>query len=130
MRISDWSSDVCSSDLQLAGEFMDLPGAGAHESGAAEDLELCSFAWLSDRAHAQLHEQFLAVGDQVSRLFQPLRALRPGLTAVAPVCSLGRLHGSRYGAVASALEGRSQIAAPGRSEGHTSELQSLMRISY
>src|SRR3546814_5763269 len=118
---------------------MDLPGAGAHESGAAEDLELCSFAWLSDRAHAQLHEQFLAVGDQVSRLFQPLRALRPGLTAVAPVCSLGRLHGSRYGAVASALEGRSQIAAPGiddfqrgsgRSEEHTSELQSLTRNSY
>src|SRR3546814_13529255 len=67
---------------QLAGEFMDLPGAGAHESGAAEDLELCSFAWLSDRAHAQLHEQFLAVGDQVSRLFQPLRALRPGLTEI------------------------------------------------
>src|SRR3546814_2487838 len=106
---------------QLAGEFMDLPGAGAHESGAAEDLELCRFAWLSDRAHAQLHEQFLAVGAQVSRLFQPLRAHRPGLPAVAPVCSLGPLNVGRYGAVASALE---------RSEEHTSELQSLMRISY
>src|SRR3546814_17614311 len=91
---------------------MDLPGAGAHESGAAEDLELCSFAWLSDRAHAQLHEQFLAVGDQVSRLFPPLRALRPGLTAVAPVCILARLHGRRSGSVASALECRSIFASP------------------
>src|SRR3546814_1028854 len=31
MRISDWSSDVCSSDLRLADHIVDIaPGAGVH----------------------------------------------------------------------------------------------------
>src|SRR3546814_14920963 len=34
MRISDWSSDVCSSDLGLAGDFDGLVAGGKHPFGA------------------------------------------------------------------------------------------------
>src|SRR3546814_8201674 len=37
MRISDWSSDVCSSDLRIAGLGVDQPGGGvADRHGKAE----------------------------------------------------------------------------------------------
>src|SRR3546814_6816212 len=92
MRISDWSSDVCSSDLpgersldqrQLVGILMARPGA--REKGGRCRL----------RAARQL-----GVG-----LFASPRL------------------------VADAAE-RDAAAAVRRSEEHTSELQSLMRISY
>src|SRR3546814_4224291 len=91
MRISDWSSDVCSSDLQH-GEPQ--PGgnlADQRRIGAAEDVaheQQCA-----DRRHC--------CGDEHHR--------------VAPQLARVELD-----------EG----LADRRSEEHTSELQSLMRISY
>src|SRR3546814_9726927 len=86
MRISDWSSDVCSSDLRAA----------AHAGGTCAALPLPVEC---DRCRTGL-------GSRVSRSSIPLVA----------VCARGGLPMVR--------------AAPERSEEHTSELQSLMRISY
>src|SRR3546814_7076251 len=86
MRISDWSSDVCSSDLQRA----------SHASGKPEDTTLMRCCALFMRCCAALSDP----GQQ--RL--PHRFLGPGADHHADVA--------------------------GRSEEHTSELQSLMRTSY
>src|SRR3546814_8729880 len=95
MRISDWSSDVCSSDLRLA-------------------------------IRPRLHEEAVACG---------------GVAVIGRIENLPlkieakRLDGFQPGAEIRALLALDRFAGPGvdrspRSEEHTSELQSLMRISY
>src|SRR3546814_4370952 len=113
MRISDWSSDVCSSDLDDRGRFALPP----------ELLTACPVLGpvppLDDPLGARL-----AGG----RIFEPTGAhveADPSTFATAPVLERtgwwmsDRLDGGRDG----------QIWRT-RSEEHTSELQSLMRISY
>src|SRR3546814_6279977 len=92
MRISDWSSDVCSSDL---------PGAGF--SGRPDKL-----AMLPRRCARLAGDAGAALGAAATR-----RAARRNLPA------RGR-----------ALYGLLSLRGMERSEEHTSELQSLMRISY
>src|SRR3546814_6224390 len=93
MRISDWSSDVCSSDLAvlmaLAGDMMLLPNAAIAEVVARESVQpdVRLPAWLAG---------FIEWNSR--RL---------------PVLRFEVLNGGVM-----------------RSEEHTSELQSLMRISY
>src|SRR3546814_1563264 len=95
MRISDWSSDVCSSDLRVVG-LVEL------------DLDLRAL----DRE----------AGEQTG---QHLRAdALDGADPQAPSRAGG--HGVDVGQRA-AERGED---GPCRSEEHTSELQSLMRISY
>src|SRR3546814_7026171 len=89
MRISDWSSDVCSSDL--------ADGQGARVHGGLS---------------VQLHRAASVARD---------RARRPGRMA-EPCGRAADLSGARR---AAAL-----LPLGFRSEEHTSELQSLMRISY
>src|SRR3546814_7194218 len=98
MRISDWSSDLCSSDLA---------GLGADGALRVGDVvgELHLLAELEHR---------LGVLDDLG--IQGLRHL---------VATLDRVVG-REAAGIGAHQDRVQI----RSEEHTSELQSLMRISY
>src|SRR3546814_10504599 len=100
MRISDWSSDVCSSDLVAAAldeEAGDAAGAEQREGGVERDM---------------------AVG--VGRHLRHLDAGLPiGLEAGRLVALVG--HQQRR------VLGRARHQ---RSEEHTSELQSLMRISY
>src|SRR3546814_7404282 len=109
MRISDWSSDVCSSDLALLLPFLLRAGRGC----------------LATR-HPVKH------------------GIRAVAGAVAMVCSfyaVGRLHLADFTALsftqplfvtvlAVALLGDVVRWRRWRSEEHTSELQSLMRISY
>src|SRR3546814_5998037 len=112
MRISDWSSDVCSSDL-IANDrpFVLLAGPCAIES----------------RDHAlEVAEVLVAV---CGRAGVPLiykssfdKANRTSVTA-------GRGIGMTAGLEILA-EVRERFGCPVRSEEHTSELQSLMRISY
>src|SRR3546814_7424795 len=81
MRISDWSSDVCSSDLIFA------------------------------RFRREIHARYPFVSSEVET---PLGGARP--------------HG-----ISTSLDANGKGRRPGifvRSEEHTSELQSLMRISY
>src|SRR3546814_3360903 len=111
MRISDWSSDVCSSDLLGSGVF--------------------------DRRRQEL-------GDQLAQLFYAYRrharavasAARHGADAEQPRL---RFPGRRMEGPASPPEkaaggehrmDRFRRDVHQRSEEHTSELQSLMRISY
>src|SRR3546814_7478408 len=108
MRISDWSSDVFSSDLlyRICRETC-RPATGRRQFSA--DMV---FAGKS-------HEQICLCGDR-QRYHHPLAAIC--LSAFA-------------GDVGTALHFRhighaTHIAPILRSEEHTSELQSLMRISY
>src|SRR3546814_1573442 len=97
MRISDWSSDVCSSDL--------LGGLGAE--GEREDLVA-----EADAEHPQSARQ---------HLLHRRHRVDAGRRRIArPV---GEEHAVR-------LVGEDGLGGGIRSEEHTSELQSLMRISY
>src|SRR3546814_7151299 len=103
MRISDWSSDVCSSDLFL------VEGGGV--------LDRVEFAVDADAGEAGLLplRQFLAI-------FALAAADHRGEEIEAG--AFGELHHA-VDHLADRLR-----AAGERSEEHTSELQSLMRISY
>src|SRR3546814_1574360 len=103
MRISDWSSDVCSSDLP--GDF--------------------AAAILAQLGHRPLHPG-LATPDAVPDPNPPAQPAQHQRHAGAPA------EGPRALAAAGGVLGRDHVpeGLPGRSEEHTSELQSLMRISY
>src|SRR3546814_2569255 len=103
MRISDWSSDVCSSDLATVDR----------NNGAPAWTRRLAFV----AASAAMPAALLALGlHGADMLGQPPSAL---LTP-APWSA----------ATASSFMATALLAALARSEEHTSELQSLMRISY
>src|SRR3546814_7988429 len=108
MRSSDWSSDVCSSDLERAADVVEQRGAGGDRgsghgglAGVDGDLHALGGQCLDDRDDAA---ELLLITDRCS-------AGPRGLAAhVDPVGTFG-----------------GELA---RSEEHTSELQSPMRTSY
>src|SRR3546814_1730348 len=107
MRFSDWSSDVCSSDLQSLHFF--LPDQGRRARA------LC---------HARLRDGGARAGFRFGRA--PQRKLEIAAVAhhhfsVALTC---RDRGLAY------RHGRDRRGGASRSEEHTSELRSLIRISY
>src|SRR3546814_4617209 len=106
MRISDWSSDVCSSDLILVQLVAHI---GAHDHAI--------IARRSARERRRQAERISAIG--IEDAAEILAAEQ--LVAHIP-CRVAR-QVKRVGPAA-----RSYDVA--RSEEHTSELQSLMRISY
>src|SRR3546814_4958692 len=115
MRISDWSSDVCSSDLNgfdfTALVAHDEPRVGGRVGGKAARHLLARR--IADHHGVAALEAPLDGGD-------PRRQQRLAL--------LQRLEGA---GVDPETADRLQTAGnPARSEEHTSELQSLMRISY
>src|SRR3546814_5859207 len=131
MRISDWSSDVCSSDLSADGiaapSFRSVLRAVAADVFAHRSLVLGKRLreHMLAAAVADRHEkQCVTVGRMRDRL-QLMRADhrdRRRRQAVAGVGVVGRV-GEQVG-----LAQVARVRA--RSEEHTSELQSLMRISY
>src|SRR3546814_10477283 len=99
MRISDWSSDVCSSDLCRRSPWP----AGWREYScssleALPHLDCCHGSWFTPASVCQTWRKSVAACRQVAS------GSRPYHPKPAPT--------------------------PTRSEEHTSELQSLMRISY
>src|SRR3546814_2929067 len=110
MRISDWSSDVCSSDLAVAqrvkledaGEPLDLGAADARRLG----IGMGHAGGIDVALHRVVEraEEALLIDERVA-LLGFLDRDQLGLQAQDPCLAL-------------------------RSEEHTSELQSLMRISY
>src|SRR3546814_7790695 len=107
MRISDWSSDVCSSDLREVRPVTRLGG-----EREAADLGVVGFAEIIPQALPgfQRVDRHGAVAGLI-RIGQPDQ----------PVLVVG---GAAW------VRQRSLLEQHGRSEEHTSELQSLMRISY
>src|SRR3546814_9095735 len=99
MRISDWSSDVCSSDLV------------GHREDDRRRRHLLDHLGLECAGGGQAEEDVGA------------------LQRLGQVACLGR-HGVRRFPLVHALGAALIDGALARSEEHTSELQSLMRISY
>src|SRR3546814_2628930 len=115
MRISDWSSDVCSSDLSTTSTGP-TPMSAREADFAADDGVL--HADLSDGS--RLDGAGIGVEhDQVGQLARLDRALHVLLEAEPRGVA---------GVAAKRLGGGDPLL--GRSEEPTSELQSLMRISY
>src|SRR3546814_5064173 len=113
MRISDWSSDVCSSDLLPVGRAVRGEVRAQHEGLRAVAPVLVGRAGLrigQVERHAGACVQCGEVFRQAAR--------------VLPVQADGRFNRAQ---VVDAVFVDAQLA---RSEEHTSELQSLMRISY
>src|SRR3546814_9512713 len=128
MRISDWSSDVCSSDL---GEATDNISARRifRPSGAEE------FAADGHFSEKLLHTNACSRGKCGRPLLHHLPIVdysRPAITVRLPAFDAkARNAGNRW----QRLSAKTQCnhifnCIIGRSEEHTSELQSLMRISY
>src|SRR3546814_5099314 len=112
MRISDWSSDVCSSDL-------------VREAGWVQRRHKAKFALDRMRGRQQLSEWLSTKHIAFARRINPVG--RVGLTArkLLQGCQPGE---ARHYALQPAFKnGLVEVAHP-RSEAHTSELQSLMRI--
>src|SRR3546814_1203131 len=119
MRISDWSSDVCSSDLQLRRH-----GARAvdrRERGTS--LAVRAAAARSYRAGADRGVAGDAAGARGERR-RPWRISNDGGRTVNERVIRGRI--DRSGALVSA---DAPLLRLQRSEEHTSDLQTLMRIS-
>src|SRR3546814_1928160 len=102
MRISDWSSDVCSSDLShieaRCATFRTSTGAVDPETVAITNTRPC--ASTMPKHHSRSYGTYTVWASGKSA------ALAPGAAA------------------------HQDTTMPERSEEHTSELQSLMRISY
>src|SRR3546814_1748591 len=126
MRISDWSSDVCSSDLifvlDAVGEVnpvRQLPDRRLEDvCGRRRTM------WLEPATVEPEQRGFLlAAGDRNAELVfagEAQRGLREALQQLLNRRLVQRL----------AVDGDVAMACAIRSEEHTSELQSLMRISY
>src|SRR3546814_1364543 len=115
MRISDWSSDVCSSDL-VAGE------AGVeHEAGIGEVLDL-----LLRRQQGLLRNAGYRAGLHVELHLLVHQNIHRGGRGAQLLEVTGLHHAQGPGA----REVGEEEVVLHRSEEHTSELQSLMRISY
>src|SRR3546814_9839156 len=121
MRISDWSSDVCSSDLAQAKiAQVKLPAGYYLEWGGQFE----NLAAASKRLSIVVPLCFLAI---FGLLYMALGGFGRA-AAVFLAVPLG-LAGGVFTLVLTGIN-FSVSAAVGRSEEHTSELQSLMRISY
>src|SRR3546814_10782042 len=99
MRISDWSSDVCSSDLELP------------DPAPPPDLAI-----QQAQQQAWLRQAMLSLPPRCRQVFVLVRIDGLSQGEVARRCGISVKTVEKHLAV--------------RSEEHTSELQSLMRISY
>src|SRR3546814_6961675 len=153
MRISDWRSDVCSSDLMMLSESQERmlmvlqPGKESLARGIFEkwDLDFAIIGRLTDSGRMVLKMQGEVVGDlpidplaeaspEYDRPWQPTpkqdeidaAAFTP---TVAPAEALKRLMASPD-LCSKRWVWEQYDHTVMRSEEHTSELQSLMRISY
>src|SRR3546814_10542672 len=116
MRISDWSSDVCSSDLAVgfSAERGDVVALSARSFAPVEETvpSWWQAGWVSMLARNLTALALAAL--VIFGLARPL--LRKGGAVVAKRAQASKAAKTRMGGE--------------RSEEHTSELQSLMRISY
>src|SRR3546814_5827018 len=141
MRISDWSSDVCSSDL---AEY--CPACEALATRTVPKITHDGLAgypratgFLASRApgHHEDRMQTVAAHCAGARVKNPLFA--SGIWSIPFLCLQKYLAGAQWRRLSGILShsgaalGRPRFSPDGvrfRSEEHTSELPSLMRISY
>src|SRR3546814_9194965 len=164
MRISDWSSDMCSSDLvlglqrfelalrhrkrvvtevDLAGVLVGLEHREIDDPTHGEPVRVDQVELLGDAGARQSRElrgdRFLAggkeqpvVGAETQFGGQRVHLLRAVLLCdrPAPFPALARRTGGNSMPIRSLMSWSRRRSRSLRSEEHTSELQSLMRISY
>src|SRR3546814_1932785 len=128
MRISDWSSDVCSSDLHRGGDAGACPTPTPRPPPSTPQTDAsASQADTCTRAAAQLPRGPAHVVRASTLVFACVGAREGEASRCSP-------ESSRWPSPASCPLPRSPWPKapqpPTRSEEHTSELQSLMRISY
>src|SRR3546814_5533194 len=115
MRISDWSSDVCSSDLQTVS---DIRGVIDVSGGRVTIASLISVAtWALPPVLRRFAERHPRVG---------VRILDESEQEIVQYVRRGE---AEFAVDMLTVEPAQDLAVT-RSEEHTSELQSLMRISY
>src|SRR3546814_2102314 len=111
MRISDWSSDVCSSDLLSL-------------AGTRDTIRLLS--WLRTNAPGA---KAIVVVNRIVNTITPEVSRKDFEASIEHGIDFAIPYDFKV-AVAAAKNGKCLADAAVRSEEHTSELQSLMRISY
>src|SRR3546814_1039173 len=124
MRISDWSSDVCSSDLHAAGN-----AAAAVAAGVA--LVIVGTGMDDERRAIGIEQPAVAFEtrtDEVQRRAADLVGFDHEIGQVA-MMRAHRIFAAMLRAGRVPVRARAREVGR-RSEEHTSELQSLMRISY
>src|SRR3546814_3697097 len=132
MRISDWSSDVCSSDLRIVEQYLDVDFVigGVHPGRVVDEIGIKQHA-----RHRRLDATTLGQA-KIAALANHLAAQRVTIHAQRVVGAIADIvmafaAGLDVGADAAVPEQVDRRPQNGiRSEEHTSELQSLMRISY
>src|SRR3546814_9320983 len=129
MRISDWSSDVCSSDLLAqASASLGYINIYPDEDGVIRSLNLFQNLGPGQQARHFITAMLAVAGDQ-DKL--PRLQERPGSLLIPYAGSLGHFTIYPYAQVLngnvppSTFDGKYV-----RSEEHTSEIQSLMSTSY
>src|SRR3546814_7151137 len=124
MRISDWSSDVCSSDL-------------ATRTVCCPESADCAARWVAivvlptpplELATNTVFMRFLRTDETIREGTPARRRPRPHSLEACPRRSFILSRGTD--GTGRGLGRGSELRAAARSEEHTSELQSLMRISY
>src|SRR3546814_10729594 len=133
MRISDWSSDVCSSDLGTSAFITITPSSMVMlviiviaSRGATASAALCMprYHWLHEaREYARARFGVRSLRQGASARHRPRRCAARAHYRWLEQRHLRAAHHPR----ASPVPPSSSLS---RSEEHTSELQSLMRISY
>src|SRR3546814_4421051 len=142
MRISDWSSDVCSSDLNACGNLQNLlkpsrsdrmqgarSGRFRHPASRALHTHACCGAGTA--VYMRVHED----SEHRATMYRTYEC-RGRMDAQERPKQLGRAAGyKRFVSISAKCHAagynRWQCRwRSGKSEEHTSELQSLMRISY
>src|SRR3546814_8113231 len=106
MRISDWSSDVCSSDLMGGSQRL------TRAVGKAKAMEMCLTGRMMNAREAES-------ANLVARVVPESELLADALSTAATIAAMPPM---------AAMINKEMVKL--RSEEHTSELQSLMHISY
>src|SRR3546814_5800238 len=123
MRISDWSSDVCSSDLTAVVDLdrVQEVGRGFHFRDDVAHLLVKGFEEILEGDGGRGLQDALELLDEIVGI-EKRHAAEEHVDATAARAHLGQRHARQIVVV-------DVDAARERSEEHTSELQSLMRIS-
>src|SRR3546814_1261182 len=121
MRISDWSSDVCSSDL-----FEDLERIEQHPGRVEQHI---ADPAAEDDADRRVKDEIvgMALGHRRAGLFEQLEQIPP---ADEDAADIGERIPAQDRVPANREQNGIEAEVGPRSEEHTSELQSLMRTSY
>src|SRR3546814_4483430 len=144
MRISDWSSDVCSSDLLVNENTVAIRRAGNAPKNAEQPDSISSTPINTARKPVVDIEKLTVVGSRLGvlptnsalpvKLIDRSEIERSGASSIAQVLSqlpevpVSNAPAGNIGP-AGGIDGV-DINGTSRSEEHTSELHSLLRISY